>query len=97
MTQGNQGRSSGQAPGGKNRSRDHGGRLLLGPALLVACYYLQDPSPQVTAHSEMGLPTSISNQEEAPHTGLPTGQPGRGIFTMEAPSSRGPLACIELT
>lgn len=49
-----------------------------------------------TIHKGLGPPITIVNEENAP-THLPTDRSYEGVFSVETPSSKMTLACVELT
>lgn len=77
--------------------RDHGG-VLLAPTSCsdgffdsLLSYSTHNHQPRDgTAHSRLYPPTSITDRENA--SGLPTGQAGGNIFSVEVPSSKMTLA-----
>lgn len=90
IKKGSEGRNSKQKPGGGNRSRDHGGMLLvalLQCLLFCFSYTIQNHLPlHGIAHSGLDTPTSNINQENT-STDLPTSRSDGGSFSIEAPSS----------
>ena len=70
--------------------------LALNGLLPILSYVTQDHLPRIgTNHSELGLPTSIINQENIP-TWVPTGQSGERIFSIEVLFPQMSLSCIKL-
>lgn len=94
---------SGQAPGGKNRSRDHGGMWFTG-LLLTDCsdfffsYRIQDHLPRWHC-PQVGwaLPSPINHQSRKCPRDLSIGWWKVDIFSTEVPSFQMALACIRLT
>lgn len=65
-------------------------------AQLTFLYKPELPALDGAFHSELGPPTSIISQENAP-TDMPTGQSKGGNSTAEAPPSQVTLVCVKLT
>lgn len=83
-------------PGGRNWSRGHGIILFTGLLLLLS-YCSQDHQPKgVISYSELATPPYQSSSRKC-IPGLPTGQSGGSIFSIDVPSSRMTLTYVKLT
>ena len=81
---------------GRNRSRSRGG-MLLSSLLNLLSQTTKDCLPRGgTACPQWAGPFHSNHQSRKCTTGLPTGQSGGDIFSIEVPSSQMTLACVSL-